>query len=209
MPRNRTAIAVVCGAALVAGVMGIALITWVRGSVAGAPLVPPTPVIPNNEQACGVQANARVAPTVAASRTRSIQTACLPKTNASAATLNPADLGLPAIRPTRNVTGGQTPTFTVKDVEQYVATGTIGPKISANGPSKVVNVQFLPAQQVEALLKTTTASMPPDRLLCVAELSGNYTISGPPSAVAPSTTFTTVYLVFDAQTGNLVVEKAG
>jgi len=117
--------------------------------------------------------------------------------------------GVPAIKPRTAVTDPTTPTFADTDVTQYVATHLPQGRISAQGTVTVASVQFKPLDQTNAQLHTDLA-IPTNTLLCVAELKGNFVLTGPPHVNADgtysvrTTTLQTVYYIFDAHTGNLV-----
>jgi hypothetical protein len=107
---------------------------------------------------------------------------------------NPPVPGIPAIPPRADAPIGG-PAFTAADVNAYLATR---PPAYAVGPAVVNRVEFLPAQQVEAKLGTMS-NRPPEHLLCLVTLTGDFgTIAG--------VKLTTGYLVFDARTGNLLIE---
>jgi hypothetical protein len=63
----------------------------------------------------------------------------------------------------------------------------------------------MPSQQVSILLKGESTGVDDTSLLCVAELQGNVVfVHSAPGAVT-SLSFTHVYEVFDAHTGNLLM----
>jgi hypothetical protein len=113
---------------------------------------------------------------------------------------------VPAIRPRAGITAPETPAFSAQDVQQYIAKNPLHGKIGAAGATNVVKIEFLTAQAVDTMLNTTTAPLPADRLLCVVELSGSFVTSGPPRQNASVTTYKTAYIVFDAHSGNEVLE---
>jgi hypothetical protein len=67
----------------------------------------------------------------------------------------------------------------------------------------VVRVAFLTSAQVSALLGGESTGVPDDTLLCYVELQGNFTF---PSPQGTTQTFTKGVEVFDAQTGNLLMD---
>jgi len=115
----------------------------------------------------------------------------------------PPRLGIPAIQPPAGNGDQRASTFTVKDVEAYVATHQSLGRARVNGPVTVAKVEFLPTQKVNERLKTTIS--PADgTLLCLVQLRGAFTAAAPPGANGRS--FPVAYQVFDARTGNLLVE---
>jgi len=115
----------------------------------------------------------------------------------------PPHLGVPAIQPQVGMAGHLAPAFTTKDVEAYVATHQILARASASGPVVVEKVEFLPTQTVNERLKTTI-SQADGTLLCLVQLRGTFTAAVPPGAKGRR--FAVAYRVFDARTGDLLVE---
>jgi hypothetical protein len=119
--------------------------------------------------------------------------------------------GMPAIIPQTTVTDTRTPTFMGQAAIQYVSTHPLRGKISSAGSETIVSVKFLTNQEANAQLNART-NFASGRLLCVVELRGTFTVSGPPivnpaGVVVPRTSTTqSAFEVFDAHTGNLVEE---
>ena len=113
--------------------------------------------------------------------------------------------GIPAIHPHMNlVNNGTAPTFTQADVLQYVATHPLGQTVRGSAAPTVVSVQFLTAQQVSAQLRGEDTGDPPGIPLCLVFVNGTFQTGGDDAGYAPIT-YHVGYLVFDAQTGNLIM----
>lgn len=114
--------------------------------------------------------------------------------------------GVPAIKPRLNSTNKSTPTFTEQDVKDYVAAHPDSPKRKSEVPPTVTKVEFITYQEAQKRQGGALygQAMPDDQLLCFAELSGNFTMYGPPAGAASARkmSFTKTTLVFNAQTGN-------
>jgi hypothetical protein len=113
--------------------------------------------------------------------------------------------GIPAIRPMRPGADPGTPTFAADDAITYVAQSTFrGPKLVSTTPVVVTGVEFITSKDAEGRLGTTIGLRDTD-LVCVVSVTGTFTVSGPhgQAVKAPSTRG---YSVFDARTGNLLVE---
>jgi hypothetical protein len=107
---------------------------------------------------------------------------------------NPPIPGIRAIPPRAGAIAGG-PAFSSADVATYLANH---PPTYAVTPPTISSVEFVTAEQVNARLRTMT-NRPPEYLLCLVTLTGDFgTIAG--------AKLTTGYLVFDAQTGNLLLE---
>lgn len=125
----------------------------------------------------------------------------------------PVAPGISAI-PTRiTPTDPATPAFTADDARAYVEAHPLGGKIGSHGPVTVTSVEFLTAHAVDARLQAHT-NRPGDALVCLVQVRGQFSVSGPPSIDAAGTmtthvtTETTAYQLFDAQTGELFEEIA-
>lgn len=169
-----------------------------RAGSAASPTIPPV-VSPNPAGLC------RTTPTAAPSGP--VRGGCLAPTPIIATGNSPgADAGVPAITP--QVSGGNagTPAFDAKAVEAYIATHPPGGRIDTSGPVIVESVQFITAQQADALLQSQSGLLP-TRLVCLVKLSGTFTLIGPPGT-KPGT-FQTLYQVYDARTGNFIFQQSG
>jgi hypothetical protein len=122
--------------------------------------------------------------------------------------------GCSAIQPRRQVTSRSQAAYGRAEVEQYLESNPRLMRGVPGGPSpKLGTVELLPARQASARLNTTVPR-PDDALVCWVELIGPFDVSkdvsipalvarrsGPISfAPAPKQ-----ILVFDAQTGNLLL----
>lgn len=111
--------------------------------------------------------------------------------------------GAPAIRPA-STSDILTPSFTSQDAMTYV---TAHPILEAQGkPVAIGRVQFLTAEQIKAQLRLDTG-LDANRLLCIVQMNGLFAI--PTYAGGPQQTSAVFYQVFDAHTGNLLIEATG
>jgi hypothetical protein len=123
--------------------------------------------------------------------------------------------GCSAIQPSRHVTDRSQATYGRAEVEQYLESNPRLMRGVPGGPSpKPGTVEFLPARQARARVNNASIGRPDDALVCWVELIGPFDVSkdvsvpafiarrsGPISfAPAPKE-----ILVFDAQTGNLIL----
>lgn len=119
--------------------------------------------------------------------------------------------GVPAIQPRERATDGMTPAFGVQEVLEYVKARPISDRASRDAAVTVETVEFLPRRafpQRYPQLRPLTAD---DTLLCVVKLRGTFVMSAPPS-IRQNTglrTADTAHQVFDARTGNLLLEAVG
>lgn len=117
--------------------------------------------------------------------------------------------GIPAIRPSRPAVGPDEPTFTADDVRAFIAAhGLDYGRMQPAGPYQIEGVEFVTS--AEAARRLEVRSGRPDTApLCLVTIRGTFRDAGGPppnpQTGAPSTgTFSTMVLVFDARTGNLV-----
>jgi hypothetical protein len=113
--------------------------------------------------------------------------------------VNPAT-GDPAITPTIPNAGPTTPAFSAQDATTFVvahppATG----RVRTTGAVTVTNVTFETNQSMANTLHENIR-VEPERLLCVVQMSGAFTLTGPPGTGASQ--WTVAYEFFDAHTGN-------
>lgn len=114
-------------------------------------------------------------------------------------------LGIPAIAPRSGAFSASQPTFTSDDVVRYVNAHAVPQARLSNGTLTVTKVSFMTSQQVSILLNGESTGVDDDTLLCVAEMQGNVVfMHNSPDARTPLS-FTNVYEVFDAHTGNLLM----
>lgn len=105
---------------------------------------------------------------------------------------------------TRAITAltGATPAFTTADVERYVATHPLLPGVSGRVKPTVTKIEFVSSAEASNRLAGETTGFPDDHLLCYVELQGPVTFSGPNGT---KVTYPRGVLIFDAQSGNLVI----
>jgi hypothetical protein len=117
-------------------------------------------------------------------------------------------IGYPAIRPHASTNNSATigtessPGFTVNDAIEYVKTHGIFKAIGAHGTVKVAKAKFMPSKAASVALDGESIGLPDDALVCYVELHGKIDFAGPSGVVV---TFSRVYELFDAQSGNLLM----
>lgn len=122
------------------------------------------------------------------------------------ASTNHPSLGLPAISPRVGAFSASQAAFTHDDVIHYVSTHPIPQTRVVSGSLTVNSVSFLMSQQVSDLLKGESTGVADNTLLCLVEFQGNVAfLNGPPGTTQPLS-FSHVYEVFDAHTGNLLMQ---
>jgi hypothetical protein len=114
--------------------------------------------------------------------------------------------GGPAIA-VRSATGPG-PNFTSADVAAYVSTHLMDGETPSNAPKQLVRVEFLTATEVSQRFHNMYVARPPEALLCLAYVHGDFAIT------ARGTTgkyvfahFTDGWQLFDAVTGYLLAES--
>lgn len=109
--------------------------------------------------------------------------------------------GIPAITP--HLSSPSTSAFTADDVRHYLETHSLPGQFSLAPGTKfvIVKIVFLPSKEVTQLAEESTG-MPDSYLLCYVELHGTVKISGPNGGTG---ILRTIHIVFDAQTGNLLM----
>jgi hypothetical protein len=143
--------------------------------------------------------------------TRAPTTAATPPAVAAGPRTRPAP-GTPAIHPTLSgaaVTRNGGATYTVADVQQYLAAnpGAFPPNRPIQ-PLKVAQIAFMTREQAEANMhgESLDGQVPPGGLVCYVKLTGPFsTVSLSMPAGAKPWTASTGEMVFDAQSGNLIV----
>jgi hypothetical protein len=111
-----------------------------------------------------------------------------------------APSGIPAITPTLSNAGPLTPTFTAQDAINYITRHDVGAKVHAMGSVTVAKVSFLPNRDTGTLLGEKLALGDDNRLVCIVQVSGTFSVGGMPGV--SSVTMNTAYVAFDAHTGN-------
>lgn len=120
----------------------------------------------------------------------------------------PASMNQPggtAIRPRAVSTDPALPSFSAADVRAYVSAHPHPDQASGAAPATIAGVEFLPAQAMESRLGGATGR-PATALFCLVTLRGSFAVAGPPGTGWSSDI---AYLVFDAHTGNILVEVVG
>lgn len=124
--------------------------------------------------------------------------------------------GVAAIKPQNVPTDVSRPAITRSDVEQYVASlpALVAKGVTSRSTSQVADVTFAPIATVDARFQIHT-QVAPTTLVCLATVKGNFTVSEPPQVdsagriTSNSVPQTTLYLVFDARTGDLLQQIVG
>lgn len=117
-------------------------------------------------------------------------------------------LGIPALTPRASLMAASGSRFTRDDVLQYIAAH---PQIVQAQPSKpvpiVTQVQFVTAQRASELLHGESIGLADTAPVYVVTVQGSFVFTGaPPSPhFRASTPYTTMTLIFDAHTGNLII----
>jgi len=123
-------------------------------------------------------------------------------------TPNPYPPGVPAIHPTHQVSSDTLAAFTIKDVEQFIVrNGFVGGPTISGKPPTIVKIVFVTSKEASNLMKGESVGRPGDALVCYVLLRGPFKVSTRMSTDMPvaNPTATLGELVFDAQTGNLLV----
>jgi|GEM_PF-2526573 hypothetical protein len=130
-------------------------------------------------------------------------TPTIPGTPATSSTRVPTPpQGIPAIKPTLP---GSIPAFTTADVLAFVTAYPHPDRDPSKPPPVVTSAEFLTSSEVSARLNVSTGQ-PPGALLCLVTSQGSFRVAGPAGAIR---TGTVGYQVFDASTGNLLLEGVG
>lgn len=114
--------------------------------------------------------------------------------------------GMIAIRPTLSSGNAR---FTAADVQAYFQAHPAPPQMSLapGSTAKILSIDFITSKEASQRMNGESVGLPDDALVCYVQLSGPFLldrVSSPPSAkpIPPSNTAT---VVFDAQTGNILV----
>ncbi len=117
-------------------------------------------------------------------------------------------IGIPAITPTLNSATPNSPTFTVEDVIQYIAKHGFngGPTVTGNNPQIHV-IDFISSKEASTRLSGASIGLPDTAVVCYVELGGPFQVEGSLPPGAPPFPQSNIGVdIFDAQTGNLVME---
>lgn len=128
----------------------------------------------------------------------------------------PSDLptGGSAIKPTIDNPGPGMPAFTAADVEGYItfvgADLYLGRRIQIDpaSPPQIAKLEFLTDRDLRSRLGGKSTGLSDDALLCYVELSGNFRLISPFEEQVSSQTLRKGILVFNAQTGNIMMAGA-
>jgi hypothetical protein len=126
----------------------------------------------------------------------------------------PGPAGVPAIQPNAALAqaGGAGPYFTEADVRQYFAAHRSSFTVPGTPNPVVVSGQFLTAKQASAQLGEEEVAASDSTLVCLVFVSRIFQDTTAPIVGTPPTAGTTVTqgaMVFDAHTGNLLVNTVG
>lgn len=116
-----------------------------------------------------------------------------------------AQQGIPAIAPRPELASSTGARFTAADVIQWVSTHQLNNQVAGSPAAAVDSVEFMTAQQVSARLHNESTGVADDVLLCFVQVHGTFQTFPPPGI--PGMIYHTGYLVFDAQTGNLLMSN--
>ncbi|MFL5702851.1 MAG: hypothetical protein ACJ8AG_08480 [Ktedonobacteraceae bacterium] len=117
-------------------------------------------------------------------------------------------IGIPAITPTLNTAAAGSPHFTVEDVKQYIAKhGFHGGPTTTGGNPQIRAIDFISSQEASARLHGASIGLPDTTMICYVELYGPFHVKASlPAGAAPFPPSNIGVEIFDAQTGNLVME---
>jgi hypothetical protein len=111
-------------------------------------------------------------------------------------------LGGPAIAPRSDCT----PSFTAQDVLDYENAHPFGAmRVQAVGKPKITKIWFITSAEASGQMQGESTGLFDDALVCYVEFYGTFHVYGPPGSKPGEHTGTAVQ-VFDAHTGNLLVE---
>lgn len=130
--------------------------------------------------------------------------------SAPAAPSQTRPVGVPAIHPHSSANGSAaagtepSPTFSVSDAVTYVKTHSIPRAVAVHGTLSVATAKFMSSKAASTTLKGESIGLPDDATVCYVELQGaTVSFAGPGGTVV---TFSRVYELFDAQSGNLLMD---
>jgi hypothetical protein len=111
--------------------------------------------------------------------------------------------GRPAIRPTQ----AGTPAFTETDVREYLATNVFPGGVTLSGASPAITeIMFVTSKQASDIMKGEYVGLPHTAPVCYVQLQGPFSSEShsSPKGARPAT-YQLGEMVFDAQTGNLLM----
>lgn len=125
--------------------------------------------------------------------------------------LHPWATGIPAIKPHAvsstggAVASGTAAAFTKTDIVAWVNSTPLGKAVAGAPQPNVVSVEFLTDAQATDRLHGEDPGIPPTNLVAYVQVSGTFAQYSPLGG--SPLTFHAGYLVFDAQTGNLLMSN--
>jgi hypothetical protein len=114
------------------------------------------------------------------------------------------DRGRPAIQPR----SASIPSFTEHDVRDYLSRGMSLGKIRVLGQPTITQIVFTTIRELDRACgeRYFEANYPADLPICYVELSGTFSVFGPPGlGAAPAASTSTAFILIDARTGNVFV----
>lgn len=93
--------------------------------------------------------------------------------------------------------------FTKDDVTQYIQTHRLAKSVGDISQLRVESLEFLTAREVTARLQGASTGLPDDHRVAFATIRGPVYFTGPRNSRPVA--FDTVYALFDAATGNLLM----
>lgn len=127
--------------------------------------------------------------------------------------LYPWATGVPAIKPHAVISSGgagasdAVPTFTKADIVAWVSSTPFGAAVVGDPPPIVTSVAFLTDAQVASKLHGEDPGIPPSSLVAYVRVSGTFAQYSPLGG--SPLIYHSGYLVFDAHTGNLLMDNVG
>lgn len=198
MSRKYIYVASACGTLILVGCLALAL--GQTSLVGSAPsTVIPTP-LSTSAIATARVAQATALATVGLSAPPPVTPPSLSSLSNRAGSQSPPP-GMPAIHPTIAGTDPQTPNFTAADAKTYITS-----QLPTGSTTRITDALFMTSDE----LKTRWNFDPQvgtNRLLCVVQMSGTFTYVA--YSGATPRTYTVAYKVFDAHTGNLLLQGEG
>ena len=206
-------------------ILGLAGVLLLGGGACGAPI--PTPEATPHGGPLGALRGAPSTPAIVATSPADpcagqVGRPGCPDPRARAPGHSPTDPGqppppIPAITPSNPNPAPGEPAFDEADVRAQVAAAVPpGPATAGTfahtGPLTLTAVAFLPADEVERRLRISLGR-PADAPVCLVTVAGTFTRPetppGPDGDRRPPVMFTSSVLVFDARTGNLLLQGEG
>ena len=119
--------------------------------------------------------------------------------------------GGPAIKPSISNPKPGEAAFTSADVERYITDSGmelyLGRRIHFESPPEISKIEFLTERELKSRPGALSTGLPDDSVLYYVELKGAFELNSPPNQTPPQT-FHIGVLVFNAQTGNIMIAGA-